>query len=196
LLPGGLKLTARFELPFNLPTGAEIAMTNWSTPPMEQATSIQSLSHLFAIDDEELSSCTHLEYELDEAEEKLNNSQAHLQHDHPTSTATGPTVPPAYSTNPSAPSQPPAPPPPTFETPTRTKILTSSPIVTPPLSETNTALTCLVVDDDPLTRKLMYRMLSRMGHNIEMAEDGRSAFEILHQSWTNGPPIDIVFLDK
>jgi CheY-like chemotaxis protein len=57
-------------------------------------------------------------------------------------------------------------------------------------------LTCLVVDDDPLTRKLMYRMLSRMGHNIEMAEDGRSAFEILHQSWTNGPPIDIVFLDK
>jgi CheY-like chemotaxis protein len=57
-------------------------------------------------------------------------------------------------------------------------------------------LRTLVVDDDPLTRRLMSRMLRRLGHAVEEAEDGQVALGILERSWRGGPPIDVVFLDK
>ena len=46
-----------------------------------------------------------------------------------------------------------------------------SPIFDPPLS-------VLVVDDDALTRKLMSRMLTRIGCTVEMAENGKAALDM------------------
>jgi len=57
-------------------------------------------------------------------------------------------------------------------------------------------LHCLVVDDDQLTRSLMSRTLTRLGHNVMTAIDGRAALEVLLRSFGDGPPIDVVFLDN
>jgi CheY-like chemotaxis protein len=60
------------------------------------------------------------------------------------------------------------------------------------------ALNVLVVDDDALTRKLMSRMLTRLGHTVTQAEDGAGALKMIKDSWqgVTSPPLDIVFLDK
>jgi len=40
-------------------------------------------------------------------------------------------------------------------------------------------------------------MLKRLGHNVQQAEDGRSALQMIVDSWSGpGPKFDIVFLDK
>lgn len=58
-------------------------------------------------------------------------------------------------------------------------------------------LSTMVVDDDSLTRKLMARMLKRLGHKVVQAEDGQSALSLILASWRGeGPPLDMVFLDK
>lgn len=46
----------------------------------------------------------------------------------------------------------------------------------------------LVVDDDPLTRRLMSRMLERMGHRVSSAENGAVALEMLLASPKDGEP--------
>jgi CheY-like chemotaxis protein len=52
-------------------------------------------------------------------------------------------------------------------------------------------LQALVVDDDALTRRLMTRMLTRLGAEVKTAENGKLALEeIAHNMF------DIVFLDK
>ncbi|TFK80701.1 hypothetical protein K466DRAFT_605115 [Polyporus arcularius HHB13444] len=43
----------------------------------------------------------------------------------------------------------------------------------------DTRLNVLVVDDDPLTRKLMSRMLTRLGCNVTTAENGEIALELI-----------------
>ena len=64
-----------------------------------------------------------------------------------------------------------------------TTILPRTPI-TPPISESpllpaKQPLTVLVVDDDQLTRKLMARMLKRLGCEVTTAEHGAAALEML-----------------
>lgn len=66
-----------------------------------------------------------------------------------------------------------------------------------------TPLHALVVDDDPLTRKLMTRMVKRLGHDVTTAEDGREALDLIlagHGRRGSGAghsrTFDIVFLDK
>ena len=64
-----------------------------------------------------------------------------------------------------------------------TTILPRTPIE-PPISEspsfpTKQRLTVLVVDDDQLTRKLMARMLDRLGCVVTTAENGAAALEML-----------------
>jgi signal transduction histidine kinase len=61
---------------------------------------------------------------------------------------------------------------------------------TPPES-----LSVLVVDDDALTRKLMARMLRRLGHSVREAENGQVALNLIVAA-AQVEPIDIVFLDK
>lgn len=57
---------------------------------------------------------------------------------------------------------------------------------------------CLVVDDDNMTRKLMSRMLSKMGHKIDQAENGKLAYEMLRSLHVEdiANQYDIVFLDN
>ncbi|KAG7094130.1 hypothetical protein E1B28_007742 [Marasmius oreades] len=60
---------------------------------------------------------------------------------------------------------------------TPTSTLTGSPLRTP--SVTFEPLNVLVVDDDPLTRMLMRRLLERLGCNVTTAENGNTALGIL-----------------
>lgn len=48
----------------------------------------------------------------------------------------------------------------------------------------------LVVDDDPLMRKVLTRRLERLGHTVREAEDGRQALDILRAE-----PVDLVLTD-
>ena len=48
----------------------------------------------------------------------------------------------------------------------------------------------LVVDDDPLMRKVLTRRLERLGHTVTEAKDGRQALDILH-----GQPVHLVLTD-
>jgi len=60
----------------------------------------------------------------------------------------------------------------------------------------------LVVDDDQLTRRLMERMLQRIGCTVETAENGQIALELITEerqdppSAAGKPKIGIVFLDN
>jgi len=67
-----------------------------------------------------------------------------------------------------------------------------------PIEENQPKLQCLVVDDDPLTRRLMTRMITRIGHEVICAEDGEIALNLLREAWTQHDETryDIVFLDN
>lgn len=52
------------------------------------------------------------------------------------------------------------------------------------------SLKILVVDDDPLGRRLMHLILSREGHSVELAGNGLEAVEAVKQK-----QFDIVFMD-
>lgn len=50
-----------------------------------------------------------------------------------------------------------------------------------------------------LTRMLMSRMLTRLGHQVSTAENGKIALEMIRDSFNDKPgtpKFDIVFLDK
>lgn len=50
-----------------------------------------------------------------------------------------------------------------------------------------------------LTRMLMSRMLTRLGHQVTTAENGKIALDLINDSYTrkeSAPIFDIVFLDK
>ncbi|AFR92243.1 two-component system sensor molecule [Cryptococcus neoformans C23] len=60
-------------------------------------------------------------------------------------------------------------------------------------------LSSLVVDDDKLTRMLMSRMLTRLGHYVTTAENGKIAAEMIKDMFENkegAVKFDIVFLDN
>jgi len=66
-------------------------------------------------------------------------------------------------------------------------------------AQTSEPLQVLVVDDDPLTRKLMARMLSRLGHRVTTAENGEVALKMMserHRPGEWGEQFHIVFLDN
>lgn len=57
------------------------------------------------------------------------------------------------------------------------------------------ALSALVVDDDSLTRRLMSRMLSRLGHTVTAVDNGRKAVDLVLENASDSP-FDVVFLDN
>lgn len=60
-------------------------------------------------------------------------------------------------------------------------------------------LDILVVDDDAITRKLMSKMMTRLGHTVTTAENGAIALELLtarHRRVVAQEQFDIVFLDN
>ncbi|BFZ55110.1 hypothetical protein PYCC9005_002149 [Savitreella phatthalungensis] len=54
----------------------------------------------------------------------------------------------------------------------------------------------LVVDDDLLTRRLMTRMLTRLGHTVASAENGSVALQAVRKAHGTIDQYDIVFLDN
>lgn len=56
----------------------------------------------------------------------------------------------------------------------------------------------LVIDDDLLTRRLMSRMLTRLGHSVESTENGLLALDIIRKHWRGEDPkvIDLIFCDN
>jgi CheY-like chemotaxis protein/phosphoribosyl 1,2-cyclic phosphodiesterase len=61
-----------------------------------------------------------------------------------------------------------------------------APLVAPPVAGAR----LLVVDDDPLLRRLAVKVLARYGHTVSEAENGREALRII-----DGQPPDLVVLD-
>lgn len=57
------------------------------------------------------------------------------------------------------------------------------------------SLSALVVDDDSLTRRLMSRMLSRLGHCVTTVDNGKKAVDLILENAADSP-FDIVFLDN
>jgi len=53
----------------------------------------------------------------------------------------------------------------------------------------------LVMDDEPLLRKLAAKMLHMLGHEAETAEDSQAAVEAYRQSLESSQPFDMVMLD-
>ncbi|WVQ67940.1 uncharacterized protein L199_006145 [Kwoniella botswanensis] len=69
----------------------------------------------------------------------------------------------------------------------------------PPEPSPELPLCVLVVDDDKLTRMLMSRMLTRLGHQVSTAENGKIAFDMIKDSFEqkpNAPRFDVIFLDN
>ncbi|WVQ82274.1 hypothetical protein IAT38_004402 [Cryptococcus sp. DSM 104549] len=60
-------------------------------------------------------------------------------------------------------------------------------------------LSTLVVDDDKLTRMLMSRMLTRLGHQVTTAENGKIALDLIRDMFEGregSTAFDVVFLDN
>lgn len=53
----------------------------------------------------------------------------------------------------------------------------------------------LVMDDEPGVRELVGSSLQRMGHEVELAEDGQTAVEVFGREKNAGRPFDLVILD-
>ena len=70
---------------------------------------------------------------------------------------------------------------------------------TSPRPDDTAPLNVLVVDDDKLTRMMMARMLTRLGHRVETAENGQIALRKITDAFhllEDAVPVDVVFLDK
>ncbi len=53
--------------------------------------------------------------------------------------------------------------------------------------------TILIVDDDPVQRRLLEALVRRFGYEVETAESGEAALTRLNPAAT--PPIDLLILD-
>jgi len=53
----------------------------------------------------------------------------------------------------------------------------------------------LVMDDDPLVRDVSTRMLSTLGHAVDLCEDGQSAIALYQKAMTTSKPYDLAILD-
>ncbi|KAI8884256.1 hypothetical protein K501DRAFT_217995, partial [Backusella circina FSU 941] len=64
-----------------------------------------------------------------------------------------------------------------------------------PLADYLSGIHSLLVDDNPINVKVMKRMLTRMGLNPLIAQNGREACDIVSESKEKGEPIDLIFMD-
>jgi PAS domain S-box-containing protein len=53
----------------------------------------------------------------------------------------------------------------------------------------------LVMDDEEVVRNVAQKMITALGHEIELATDGESAIEKYRQAFASGNPFDLVILD-
>jgi PAS domain S-box-containing protein len=53
----------------------------------------------------------------------------------------------------------------------------------------------LVMDDEEMVRKLVGKLLVRLGYEVELAEDGAEAVDLFHRAFASGQPFDVAILD-
>lgn len=64
-----------------------------------------------------------------------------------------------------------------------------------PLSEYLVHVKTLLVDDNPINRKVVSRMLSKLNVVPIVAQNGREAYDLVINSATQGQPIDLILMD-
>lgn len=64
-----------------------------------------------------------------------------------------------------------------------------------PLADFLSDIRSLLVDDNPINRKVLSRMLSRMGMNPQVAQNGREACDMVTAANEEGKPINLIFMD-
>lgn len=62
-------------------------------------------------------------------------------------------------------------------------------------SEVLGSIRALLVDDNPINRKVLSKMLSRIGLTCDIAQNGRDAYEKWIESQKEGQPIELIFMD-
>jgi CheY-like chemotaxis protein len=65
-------------------------------------------------------------------------------------------------------------------------------MATPPRLPAGPGVNILVVDDEPVVRRALQRILERDGHAVTVAECGRQALEIYRERWRD---VAVVILD-
>lgn len=53
----------------------------------------------------------------------------------------------------------------------------------------------LVMDDDPLVREVSERMLNKLGHTVDLCNDGKTAVDMYQKAWHSDKPYDLIFMD-
>ena len=74
------------------------------------------------------------------------------------------------------------------------KIKASAPPELPPDKKTR-PLRVLCIDDEPLVRDLLRKILQRDGHQAEVADGGRAGIEVFHAACLSAEPFDVIFTD-
>ncbi len=69
------------------------------------------------------------------------------------------------------------------------------PISSDESDEASRPLSILCIDDEPLLRESMRRVLTRDGHTVEMADGGQAGLDAFHAAKTRGEPFDVVITD-
>lgn len=89
-------------------------------------------------------------------------------------------------------------PPPPSPTVTRTSFMKDSPAATlPATSPANAQLRVLIVDDDAISRTLMARIVTSLGHEVSTASDGQEVVDIFAALDVPGEvPYDAMFIDN
>ncbi|CAO3625307.1 unnamed protein product [Cunninghamella blakesleeana] len=59
----------------------------------------------------------------------------------------------------------------------------------------NNSINILLVDDNPVNRKVLNRLLDKLGLKCRMAQDGKEACEMVQQAYDHGKPFDLIFMD-
>lgn len=63
------------------------------------------------------------------------------------------------------------------------------------MEESNTPKRTLVVDDNQINIKVLSKMLSQMKISVEVANNGREAFEMVSKALSDDKPFDLIFMD-
>ena len=78
---------------------------------------------------------------------------------------------------------------------TQSHILQENTLSQRPLSEYLVKVKTLLVDDNPINRKVVSRMLSKLNVQPLIAQNGREAYDLVINSAAQGQPIDLILMD-
>lgn len=71
---------------------------------------------------------------------------------------------------------------------------TKNPSVSKSIAD-KTPLRCLLMDDEAMTRTIVERMLTRIGHEVVSVNDGEAAINVYREAFNCGNPFDVCIMD-